>query len=522
MTALPPPSALADRTLPRETVPLGLLLITLLALVLRLHRLGEDSFWVDELITLWQGSVEGYGLWEQFLDDLQNPLPMVLVTWMRSVSESEAWLRLPGAVLGALSPWLLFRVGRRVMGPRAALFAALLLAIHPFHLAHCQEVRGYPYLVFFGLAATDVALAAGSRLTWRRGLVLLGLGVATILSNLQGLFWMGGLALGLVVARRVGWPEVPRWALVFGLMLVVTANWWSKSLGVHESDRILPGTSTGEPLRGETTFTPWAIPYAGLLLTLGEGLGPSTRELQSRTYEEGPGARRQLLLERLPGLAIGGGLVLLVLGTGVVASRRRLPELLAWGVFVLAFALLLALRNVKPFNPRYVMAVLPALLLLLGAGFAALPRRIGLAVLFAWLTLTAISLRRQVFDPAYHNEDVRAAARLVAEREGDDDVVLVPTVYRVFEHYFPGESPVENLLGHRLGDANEVATALAQVRPERRFLWYVRSRPWFGDPRGDVLDTLRSRHREVARFESNGVEMLLFDRDDPALAPAPR
>jgi len=509
---LPPPSDLAGRSLPREAVPMGLLLITLLALLLRLHRLGADSFWVDELITLWQGSVEGYGLWEQFLDDLQNPLPMVLVTWMRAVSESEAWLRLPGAVLGALSPWLLVRVGRRVVGLRAALFAGLLLAVHPFHLQHCQEVRGYPYLLFFGLAATDVALGAGGRPTLRRGIALLALGVATILSNLQGMFWMGGLFLGLVVARRVAWRSLPRWAVIFGLMLVVTANWWSKSLGVHESDRILPGTTTGQPLRGETTFTPWAIPYAGLLLTLGEGLGPSTREMQARTYEEGPGARSRLLLEHLPGLAIGGGLVVLVLGMGLAARRRRLPELLAWVGFTVAFAILLAIRNVKPFNPRYVLAALPALLLLLGAGFAALPRRVSLALLVAWLTLTGISLRRQIFEPAYRNEDVRAAARLVAEREGDDDVILVPTVYRVFEHYFLGRSPVENLLGHRLDGPHEVADALAQVAPGRRFLWYVRSRPWFGDPRGDVLATLRAGHREVARFEATGVEMLLFDR----------
>lgn len=505
----------AARAMPEEAVPLGLLLITLLALLLRLFRIGASSLWVDELITIWQGTVLGESLWRQFLDDLQSPLPMVITTFVSRFSQSEAWLRLPSALAGAATPALLFAAGRHVIGRRGALFAALILAVHPMHIYHSQEVRGYTFLLFFGLAAAALALGARGRPGNGR-IALIGLtGAAAVLSNLQGLFWMGGLALGLVAAGRIRRGSLLRWACAFGAILLLTSPWWSASMQVHEVDRLVPGEETGEALRGESTFSVWSIPYAGFALSVGPSLGPSTQELYTQVLREEGGAP-SLPRRHLPWVTAAAIVASWLTFAGLRALRRRSVEILLWAAVPVLFALALGIRNVKPFNPRYVLAALPSLLLLFGAGLDALPRRRALVALAAWLVLAVVALDRHYFETDYMHEDVRAAARLIESREGADDVILAPTVYRVFDHYYRGDSPVHNFPAPMLGAGEQVRARLQELSPGRRYLWYVRSRPWHGDPRGVLVETLDSRYHADAIFQVPGVEVRLYDRQPPA------
>jgi 4-amino-4-deoxy-L-arabinose transferase-like glycosyltransferase len=497
------------RLLPDDNVTLALALTTLLALLLRLFRLGHQSLWVDELMTIRQGAMPGTTLWEQFLHDTQSPLPMVIVTLLGAVSEHEAWLRMPGALLGALSIPIFFEVVRRITDARTALLAAMLLAIHPMHIDHSQEVRGYAYLVFFGLAATWIVLDAGTRLSWARMPWLVLTGVAAGLSNLQGLFWMAGLALGIAVSGRHPVRTWARWAIPFVLILVILTPWWSLSLGVHETGRLLPESEQGEPLRGETTFTPWAIPYAGFVLAMGSSLGPSDDELHEEVVV---GGNPVLGPEHLPFVAITALLVVALGCLGLRALGRGSWEPLAWASVAIVMAALLAVRNVKPFNPRYVITALPVLLIFVAAGLNRLPVRWSLALLVVWIGLTGISLQRMWFDPEHVHEDVRGAARLIEDREGPDDAILVPTVRHVFDFYYRGESPRSGMAGRRAMDPASMDEALAGVGPGRRFLWYVKSRPWFGDPERRIEESLRRRHEQISRFEMPGVEVFLFDR----------
>jgi len=494
--------------LPEDSVLLALGLTTLLALLLRLFDLGGQSLWVDELLTIRQGIMPGTTLWEQFLDDIQSPLPMVITTLLGAVSSHEAWLRLPSALLGALSVPLFFEVARRMTNARTALLAAVLLAVNPMHVAHSQEVRGYAYLVFFGLAATYLMLDAGPRLAWRRMPWFVLAGVAAGLSNLQGLFWMAGLGVGIAVGGRVPVREWGRWVIALLAVLAILTPWWSASLSIHETDRLLPTEETGQPLRGASTFTPWAIPYAGFVLAMGSTLGPSDDEL----HAEATDGSMRVPAEHLPLAALTAFLVLGLGGLGLRALGRSRWEVLAWASVVVALAVLLALRNVKPFNPRYVIAGLPVLLIFVGAGLDRLPPRIGLLALAVWLGLSGVSLQRYWFDGRHAHEDVRGAAALIESREGPDDAILVPTVEHVFDFYYRGNSPRSALSASDAAQRPSVDEALDTIGEGRRFLWYVKARPWFGDPDGTLEANLRARHEELARFELDGVDVFLFDR----------
>ena len=499
-----------SKLLPDDAVVLALGLTTLLALLLRLFRLGHQSLWVDELLTIQQGRMPGTTLWEQFLDDTQGPLPMVVATLMGSVSQHEAWLRLPGALLGALSIPLFFEVARRTTNARVALIGSMLLAVHPMHIDHSQEVRGYAYLIFFGLAATWIVLDAGRRLEWKRAPWLVLTGVAAGLSNLQGLFWMAGLALGIAVGGRVPVREWGRWAVPFVLILVLLAPWWTTAVDVHETGRLAPTAETGEPLRGESTFSPWALPYAGFVLSMGSSLGPSDDELHAGA------SLSQVLARHAPVVGVTAVLVLGLVGLGLRALGRSSREVLAWIAVVVVVAVLLALRNVKPFNPRYVIAALPVLLLLVAAGVHRLPPRWGFLVLALWFGLTAFSLTRMWSHPEHVREDVRGAARLIEDREGRDDAILVPAVEHVFSYYYRGNSPWSPMSAADARRGGSIDDALDRVAQGRRFLWYVKARPWFGDPEGRLESSLRNRYALLSRFELAGVEVLLFDRRSQA------
>ncbi len=125
--------------------------LTFFAALLRLYRIDEWALWVDEAHTFrdvtsppemfWKSHVARYPLSYLMLRGMLPELP----------SMGEGWLRLPFAFFGILSIPALAMVGRNIVGTRAAVVGALLLAVSPWHLYWSQNVRSYPIMLFFAL-----------------------------------------------------------------------------------------------------------------------------------------------------------------------------------------------------------------------------------------------------------------------------------------------------------------------------------------------------------------------------------
>lgn len=75
------------------------------------------------------------------------------------------------AVLGTLSIWLTYRIGRRIFSPGVGLLAAFLLAVIPWHLRQSVIYKPDILLIAVALFAFDLALNAAARPDWRRFLV---------------------------------------------------------------------------------------------------------------------------------------------------------------------------------------------------------------------------------------------------------------------------------------------------------------------------------------------------------------
>lgn len=114
----------------------------LLAFVLRLFSLRQ-SLWLDEATTaLVAKNPQGF---TQFISgDFHPPLYYVFMQqWVKVSGTSEIALRLPSVLFGAVTVYVVYRIGKRVADETTALIAALLMATAPLHIYYSQEARMY-------------------------------------------------------------------------------------------------------------------------------------------------------------------------------------------------------------------------------------------------------------------------------------------------------------------------------------------------------------------------------------------
>lgn len=150
----------------RLTIAALLLLVAIAALALRLFMLEQPSVWSDELFTIRHAINVGHGhidartlgyvfpyltfTWSGI--DMAALDPDALWTW-RDAGLTEWTIRLPFALMAAVSILLLALLSLRPLGWLTVVVLALLLTFSPWHLWMSQVARFYVQLFFFYNAA---------------------------------------------------------------------------------------------------------------------------------------------------------------------------------------------------------------------------------------------------------------------------------------------------------------------------------------------------------------------------------
>ncbi len=490
----------------------------MLALALRLFRLGHQSLWVDELFTLTVATPKpGYPIYQLLAYNVHGPLHTFVVYLMRLAGENEAWLRLPSALAGAATPALLHAWARRRLDESVARVSAVVLALHPLHVWYSQELRNYAFLVALGVGAMVAfdrlcdAAARGERFRPLRYAATLA---GALLSNFSAAFLAAAQTLLWFARRGVSRRSVLRWVGVGLLVLVLIAPWAYRLWVVLDVGRLVTPVAPGEiapeqRLRGETTFTPAAVPYAAWTFCVGFTLGPSLRELH----------RDPVLLDVLSRHAPVVGIGALVFGAlgvlGVRGARRRgvAGVLAAYLLVPLALCLFLNWQNAKAFNVRYVLVALPAWCVVLGTGVLEASRRWRAPLAGAALGLAVVSLAGLYGDARYAREDVRGAMRYVDAHGTPADCVLAPTVFEVAVHYDAHPERIRPFYGAGTGEASRRAQ-LERALAGCNVVWYVRAREWVDDADGWLLEALARRATETQRIDLAGVTLIRYTRDD--------
>jgi len=131
-----------------------LTLITLLAAALRFYRLGDWSFWIDEIFTI-NHAMAHFSTPELIVENIppaRNWLPVSVMLTAQTINIwgiSEWSVRLVSVFIGTISIPILYFPTRRMFNDRVALIAAFLLAIAPWHLYWSQNARFYSSLLLF-------------------------------------------------------------------------------------------------------------------------------------------------------------------------------------------------------------------------------------------------------------------------------------------------------------------------------------------------------------------------------------
>ena len=143
----------------------ALLALTVLAAGIRLHDLGEPSFWADEVFTVRSTNRSVQKFDKQTLGYVPTAAALELggvdrksltltnnAHW-RSMGVTETRLRLVPCLIGILTVPLLALAGRPLLGTRVVLLAALLLTVAPWHIQYSQSARFYTQsFLFYNLA----------------------------------------------------------------------------------------------------------------------------------------------------------------------------------------------------------------------------------------------------------------------------------------------------------------------------------------------------------------------------------
>ncbi|MGB9578547.1 MAG: hypothetical protein ACPL3S_04680, partial [Halothiobacillaceae bacterium] len=307
-----------------------------------------------------------HGLLFSYLD-----VPWVgLARWLENYSDNALFLsaRLPSVLIGLVSVWLVYRVGKCWFSTRVGLIAAGLLAFAPQAVVWDGRARMYSLaqLLAVGLAVLvyQGSWGAGNgRLRWLALLVLLAL----LLAHFGALILVPPLVIGAIA---VGWltraPEVRPWflrlsgvaevlALGVVLVLAILVKRLGQPLGAAPLDNMEAADLTRELLNTVTY-------QAGLVLDGGNAV-----RFLARAF----GVPHHIWLSVV---AVWGGVALLVLwfhrcAHGVGRPRRSYQAFYLWIISVVPVVEMITLLEPWRHNPRYLVMMLPWFYLVAAMGW---------------------------------------------------------------------------------------------------------------------------------------------------------
>jgi len=141
----------------RSTPSFVMLGILWLGTALRLHHLHKAPLWFDELWSVYVSHAPT-------LLDLPSRLPMnwtpaypLALQMVRPLfGETEFAMRWPAAMAGVISIAAIYTLGKRLYSQRAGMLAAGLLAVSLPFVSYSQEARSYAFIVVAGILCSTV------------------------------------------------------------------------------------------------------------------------------------------------------------------------------------------------------------------------------------------------------------------------------------------------------------------------------------------------------------------------------
>jgi mannosyltransferase len=387
-----------------------LILITLVAMGLRLFHLGQQSFWLDESVSFVRAIVPLQASIENILAiGIHVPLYFLLLRPVALIGQSETILRFPSVVFAVLSIPVMYQVGRLCLGKPAGLLGAFFLALNPFHLWYSQEARMYTMVMFFVLGTIYFFLRAtreNTRRFWAGLVIFSTLAYGTHYFALQiALVQFAFILCHFQILHRA----FRKWVICQGLAFLPLIPWL---VAYFSQDVIALGIGW---IKRPTLLAPLQTLWA-FSSNYGGSLTPIGLLLLSLLLLQGLLSRQSAHRDYKLFLTLWLGLPIMV--TWLISQRRPI------------------------YDHRYLIVVLPAYLVLLAYGMVSVSHRIlKWALTIALVAIMASSSIRIYFDPVFLKQDWRGAANYVQSSAQANDAIAVERFEDIaaLKYYYKGD-----------------------------------------------------------------------------------
>jgi mannosyltransferase len=492
-------------------------LVLLTAFALRVYHLGHQAIWGDEAFSIAIGKLPLAQVIAGGTDTHPPLFHSLLHFWMPLAGDNPLSVRFLSVIPGMLMVAAIYALGRRLIGRWPALLATSLAAISSFAIYYSQETRMYAWAaaltalsVYAFLRLVDAALpdtsAAKNNLTWAKVTWPLIYLIATLAAMYSHYYVFFVIMAEDMYALWHGWRK-RRWLLAWigGQAVLAIA------------------------------YLPWIFAQTGFL----------SGRANTRFDAWGPSGMEDVWVRSL--IAFGGGtsiptgvewialglFAFVVLGIGAILWRHSTLAsecpLRAFAVLYLVVPMLVAwlVGPIMPFfYERFLLVALPAYLLLLAAGLAALmqtrplPPILGLLGAVLAVGLNAYSLDNYYDNPAYTKSGYRDLMAYVtqASQPGDALLLLNPEQRYLYDYYGDKSLPAYWFPLPAPWDDPTTQRTMANIKANHQRLWLVlfgNARDWdFGHGLEDWLSThtFRAYHGD---YVDGGLELYIVGDVQP-------
>jgi hypothetical protein len=496
------PSFVLRRISPR---PLTLGLVIAIGLLLYLHNLGSQPFWLDEALSEAIARSHGRAFLQLAFEREANMALyyLILHAWLAVVHPSDFSIRFLSTIFAVLALPVFYRFATKLFGPRVGLASVLLLAVNPLFLRYAQEARTYTLTILLTTLSWLLLLKyldepdIANRLKYITATALAAyahtLAIFIIPAQAAALFFLASSKS----KRRTSILDLSLVCLLITPVLAITAYWYT-------GGENWIGESVGRP--GVRALREVAVSFAG-------GVSPPRI--------------RQRALEVL--VAVGFVFYLVEWLKRVRKGGRGTPSYFCTAsALIIPIGSLMCVSQAMPlFIVRYVIICLPFYLLIMTVGWYTLGRRWLFAIavtLFALLSVWSdVSYYAHPDKPAWRE----ALAYMNAKARNMDALVFAPSDGRLeFDHnlerfsdrakrfsiIYPQWNSVLEVQGNYTGSDDILSAALERTYKR---LWVVHSKlvgtsvePW--------IENLRKEYPVVLHREFRGVSIIFCAEDGAA------
>jgi cellulose synthase (UDP-forming) len=413
--ALGAPVPIVRRALaPQRRALLEVAALTVFGLILRLVFINTPSLRLDESLSVAQARFGLVDLWDYLITkNVHVPLYHTLLHfWIEVAGESEWAIRMPSVLFGTACIPLLYVVGKRIIGERAAVFAAAIGAASPFWVWHSDEARMYPLLLMLTLAATVLlynAVDKGGFWRWTAYAITLGI---TLYSHYFGLLIIP-VHLAYLLAYRVGRRKILTWVGLIGGAAAIFSPWIAALIALRLKSGGLESLTSGVRTPHQD-YTVFGVVYAFLIFFIVYLVG---------YYGAG-------LLAVLSGAVVG----VWPIASVMVATSRRFfvwirsaaaAFIFSWIILTVGLVYVLNIWKDGLWFQKYLIIASPPIFFLLALGLSSMftKRLVGLALVLVSFTFATAVENYDKTNPV--REDFRSAAKVLEARTRPGDVIVV-------------------------------------------------------------------------------------------------